>query len=165
MSNGSMLLIAGIIFIFGLFSQVVLIWFGYHLLGMRRISPAYPPDRHHLFDFVDRLAHMIVDLSHKYPVISDRLPQYASDAYSEYLLRRNEFWTIYGQVLTAILIVIILSILLVTKTITAEAGLPILSAVSGFAIAKGASVGKQHPLPHPLLARLTLHAEWFRSSC
>ncbi|GLI33268.1 hypothetical protein [Desulforhabdus amnigena] len=59
------------------------------------------------------------------------------EAYVDYLERRNEFWTTYGQVLVAVLIIIVLTILLLTKTITAEAGLPILSAISGFAIAKG----------------------------
>lgn len=64
------------------------------------------------------------------------------DSYSDHRERRNEFWAIYGQVVIAIFIVLILAILLITKTISAEAGLPILSAVSGFAIAKGISSGK-----------------------
>jgi uncharacterized protein YneF (UPF0154 family) len=67
------------------------------------------------------------------------LPRYLADSYAEYLQRRNEFWTTYAQVLIAALIIIILSLLLLTHTISAEAGLPILSAVSGFAIAKGAT--------------------------
>lgn len=64
------------------------------------------------------------------------------DSYSDHRERRNEFWAIYSQVVIAILIVLILSILLITRTISAEAGLPILSAVSGFAIAKGINSGK-----------------------
>ncbi len=40
----------------------------------------------------------------------------------------------------ALLVIVFLTILLLTKTISPEAGLPILSAVSGFAIAKGISV-------------------------
>jgi hypothetical protein len=55
------------------------------------------------------------------------------DSYSDHRERRNEFWAIYGQVVIAIFIVVILAILLITHTISAEAGLPILSAVSGFA--------------------------------
>lgn len=58
----------------------------------------------------------------------------------EFLERRNEFWTTYGQMIICIFIVAVLSILLLTKTITAEAGLPILSAISGFAIAKGSNM-------------------------
>lgn len=65
------------------------------------------------------------------------LPRYIADSFSELLERRNEFWTSYGQIVIAALIIIVLTILLLTKTISAEAGLPILSAISGFAIAKG----------------------------
>ncbi len=64
------------------------------------------------------------------------------DLYSDHRDKRNEFWLIYGQTILAIFIVVTLAILMVTKTISAEAGLPILSAVSGFAIAKGASSNK-----------------------
>lgn len=56
--------------------------------------------------------------------------------------KRNEFWDLYGQIVLTIFIVVILAILLITKTISAEAGLPILSAVSGFAIAKGVNSSK-----------------------
>ena len=64
------------------------------------------------------------------------------DSYADHRDKRNEFWSIYGQTIMAIFIVITLAILMITKTISAEAGLPILSAVSGFAIAKGASSNK-----------------------
>lgn len=69
--------------------------------------------------------------------IRPNLPRYFVDALSETLQRRNEFWVTYGQVVIATLVIVVLSILLLTKTISAEAGLPLLSAVSGFAIAKG----------------------------
>jgi len=52
------------------------------------------------------------------------------------LEKRNDFWEQYGQVALAILIVVVLAVLLLVKAISAEAGLPILSAVAGFAIAK-----------------------------
>jgi hypothetical protein len=64
------------------------------------------------------------------------------DSYADHRDKRNEFWSIYGQTVLAIFILITLTILMITKTISAEAGLPILSAVSGFAIAKGASSNK-----------------------
>ncbi len=64
------------------------------------------------------------------------------DSYADHRDKRNEFWSIYGQTVLAVFIVITLAILMITKTISAEAGLPILSAVSGFAIAKGTSSGK-----------------------
>ncbi|MBI5746923.1 MAG: hypothetical protein HZA13_07960 [Nitrospirae bacterium] len=74
--------------------------------------------------------------------IRPNIPRYLSDSFAEFLQRRNEFWTTYGQVLISALIIIILSILMLTKTITAEAGLPILSGISGFAIAKGVAGGR-----------------------
>lgn len=77
--------------------------------------------------------------------IRSNLPVYVNEAYADYLQKRNEFWSTYGQVVVAVFIVIILAILMLTKTITAEAGLPILSAVSGFAIAKGVSSSKSSP--------------------
>src|SRR6266446_6079807 len=54
--------------------------------------------------------------------------RYFSALYAESFHRMNEFWSAYLQVLVAALLVILLTILLLTKTITAEAGLPILSA-------------------------------------
>lgn len=70
------------------------------------------------------------------------IPQHFVNANAEWLQKRNEFWTTYVQVTVAALIIIVLAILLITKTISAEAGLPILSAVSGFAIAKSASTNR-----------------------
>ena len=78
----------------------------------------------------------------------ENIPQHLAGAYSDYLERRNEFWTSFGQVVIAIVIVIILSILLLTKAISAEAGLPILSGISGFAIAKGVSGAKSINIPN-----------------
>lgn len=77
--------------------------------------------------------------------IRTNLPVYVNEAYADYLQKRNEFWSTYGQVVVALFIVIILAILMLTQTITAEAGLPILSAVSGFAIAKGVNSAKNTP--------------------
>ena len=77
--------------------------------------------------------------------IRPNIPKYLNDAYSDHLQKRNEFWSTYGQIIAAIFIVIVLAILLLTKTISAEAGLPILSAVSGFAIAKGVNSTKNNP--------------------
>ena len=61
------------------------------------------------------------------------------NANAEHLQRRNEFWASFVQIAAALLIVIVLGVLLLTRTISAEAGLPILSAVSGFVIAKSAN--------------------------
>lgn len=55
------------------------------------------------------------------------------------LQERNSFWETYGRIVICIFIIFIIAILLLTKVISAEAGLPILSAVSGFAIANNSS--------------------------
>jgi hypothetical protein len=85
--------------------------------------------------------HRLFELYEKQSFRSN-MPQHFVNANAEWLQKRNEFWTTYVQVLIAALIVIVLAILLLTKTISAEAGLPILSAVSGFAIAKSASTNR-----------------------
>jgi hypothetical protein len=81
------------------------------------------------------------------PTTRPMLPRLAVEAQADRLQRRNEFWTSYGQIVIAALIIIVLTILLITKTITAEAGLPILSAVSGFALAKGVTGARSQVTP------------------
>ena len=61
--------------------------------------------------------------------------------------KRNEFWNIYGQLSLSIFIVTILAILMLSGTIDPDAGLPILSGVSGFAIAKGVSTARSNREP------------------
>ena len=73
----------------------------------------------------------------------------AASWYQSYLEKRNDFWEHYGQVALAVLIVVVLAVLLLTKVISAEAGLPILSAVAGFAIAKTSSSGGSIRRPEP----------------
>ena len=65
-----------------------------------------------------------------------------AQAYVESLQRRNEIWNSYGQILIAILIVTVLTIMMLAGKVSAEAGLPIISGVSGFALAKGVAGGK-----------------------
>ncbi len=64
------------------------------------------------------------------------------DFFTDYREKRNEFLSAYGQIILAIFVVMIIAILLITKTISTEAGLPILSAIAGFAIAKGVNPSK-----------------------
>jgi hypothetical protein len=72
-----------------------------------------------------------------------------SNWHQTYLEKRNDFWEHYGQVALAVLIVVVLAVLLLAKVISAEAGLPILSAVAGFAIAKtsGSTTSPRRPEP------------------
>lgn len=60
----------------------------------------------------------------------------------DYLTRRNEFWTLFGQFVLTAFVIICITILLLTKIISPEAGLPILSGIGGFAIGKGIQTGR-----------------------
>ena len=70
--------------------------------------------------------------------------QELSDCYKNFLRERNDFWEKYGQIILSIVIIIVLAVLLLTKTISPEAGLPILSAVGGFSIAKSVSTSSSN---------------------
>lgn len=61
------------------------------------------------------------------------------------LERRNELWAAHAQLLVAVLVAVLLTVLLLTGTISAEAGLPILSGISGFALAKQSASGRRDP--------------------
>jgi hypothetical protein len=88
---------------------------------------------------------LLFRLRERFPNIN--VLRYMHECYSDFLERRNEFWTTYGQTVIAALVIIALTLLLLTKTISAEAGLPILSGISGFAVAKGISGRKGPGLP------------------
>ena len=59
------------------------------------------------------------------------------------LEKRNEFWFGSGQILVIVLIITVLTVLLLLDKISPEAGLPILSGISGFAIAKTIDVSRR----------------------
>lgn len=124
----------------GMFSLAVvagIVWFGFAIFRLRIAG------RFCDHPFLEELFQHWM----KGPPPYDDIPRHLAESYSEYLTRRNEFWNTYGQVLIAILIVTVLTILLLAKAISAEAGLPILSGVSGFAIAKGVSGAKTISVP------------------
>jgi flagellar biogenesis protein FliO len=70
-------------------------------------------------------------------------------AYAEHLARRNEFWVTYGQTTVAVLLLIVVTVLLLTRTINPDAGLPILSGIGGFAIAKTTGSSRGVPSAPP----------------
>ena len=69
-------------------------------------------------------------------------PSFFSNMMDELLNRRNEFWMLYGQFILSLFVIVCVTILLLTGVISAEAGLPILSGIGGFAIGKGISGGR-----------------------
>lgn len=124
-----LVLIVGLLFLFGLFR------FGTTLFGTQSVN---------LFHELRELLGPVAD-PRRYRWWSESL----SNWYQIYLEKRNDFWEHYGQVALAVLIVVVLAVLLLSKVISAEAGLPILSAVAGFAIAKtsGSSTSSRRPEP------------------
>jgi len=130
-SEQNILWLCGGVVIIGVAAIVAIVFFGMFLFNNKGSR---------LF-FDSPFFHRTLEYWEKHGV-RQNLPRYLADAFSELLERRNEFWTSYGQLVIATLIIIVLTILLLTKTISAEAGLPILSAISGFAIAKGTAAGR-----------------------
>jgi type IV secretory pathway TraG/TraD family ATPase VirD4 len=58
------------------------------------------------------------------------------EAHGDFLEKRNDFLFGFGQIIIIGVIIIVLAVLLLLEKISPEAGLPIISALSGFAIAK-----------------------------
>jgi hypothetical protein len=103
-----------------------IIYFGIYQFGRGRTGFAFT------HPFLDHVFHLWEKSG-----IRPNLPKYLADPFSDFLERRNEFWTTYGQVIIAALVIVVLTLLLPTRTISAEAGSSILSDISGFAVAKG----------------------------
>jgi hypothetical protein len=76
------------------------------------------------------------ELLHMWLLQNPRDATLLSSLIEEWFTRRNEFWTSYGQFMLSGFVIAAITILLLTKTISAEAGLPILAGVGGFAIGK-----------------------------
>jgi hypothetical protein len=126
-----LVLVVGILFLFGLFR------FGITL---------FQTQSSRLFTELDEiLMRGLGPDSRRYRWWADSL----SNWHQTYLEKRNDFWENYGQVALAVLIVVVLAVLLLLKVISAEAGLPILSAVAGFAIAKTSSSSTSNRRPEP----------------
>jgi uncharacterized membrane protein YhaH (DUF805 family) len=73
--------------------------------------------------------------------------QKIKDAYGDFLEKRNDFWFGFGQIIIVGLIIIVLTVLLLLGKISPEAGLSIISALSGFAIAKTTNTAKSKTEP------------------
>ena len=71
------------------------------------------------------------------------------EMWDDILRRRNKFWELFGQVALSIAVSVILAVLLLTKSITAKAGLPILSAIVAFVIGKGIEGQSRAPTGTP----------------
>lgn len=63
--------------------------------------------------------------------------EYTDSNYSEHLSLRNELWLILGQIYLSLFIVTCIIMLLILEIISSEAGLAIITGITGFSIAKG----------------------------
>lgn len=123
-------LVVGLAFLYGLYR------FGIKLFGEQSSK--------HFIELRDFIMHFGPDSRRGQWVVES-----AASLYQNYLEKRNDFWEHYGQVAIAVLIVVVLAVLLLTKVISQEAGLPILSAVAGFAIAKSSGSSSNSRRPEP----------------
>jgi hypothetical protein len=97
-------------------------------IGLRRFQ-------HNWAWFADKVLNVGQNPTEARIALQDMMPV-IKDCYPVYQHGYNEFWTTYGQVIIVIIIITLLTVLLLTKTISPDAGLPILSAVAGYGIAK-----------------------------
>ena len=120
-----------ILLVVGITTLVILgIWkFGKFLFEQRLFSP-------NVETYIKELVHWI----DKHGYNTGRLFNSLNNWQNDHTEKRNDFWTTYGQIVICVFIVCIIALLLLTKVISAEAGLPILSAISGFAIAKSSTM-------------------------
>jgi len=136
-------LIVSVIGLSGIVGVIIFSW-KYFLLSREQ----YNVLREKQSKYLDRLIKSLSKEPEEKLHLIQHTGRYLSEFSSEYLERRNEFWVTYAQVVIALLVIVFLTILLLTKIISPEAGLPILSAVSGFAIAKVIS-GRRPKLTQP----------------
>jgi hypothetical protein len=123
---------------------ILIILFGLFLLHSRRWwrKEAYPLEM-----LVRDLHHSLMDGPRRKEAIA--VGALFGSAYAEHLARRNEFWMSYGQITVAILLLIMVTVLLLTKTIDPDAGLPILSGIAAFAIGKGTASSRGSAIRTP----------------
>ena len=122
-------------FVLGLVLSIGVAWLCRRLIGW------YYPNKYDP-EYLDYLIRKIVEddkYSHREALLA------AVQDRSDYRERRNEFWTSFGQIILSIFIVTVLTVMLISKTIEPDAGLPILSGISGFTIAKTISTSKNQP--------------------
>ncbi len=131
----------------GALTALLIIAFGLVLLRQRlRWRPRSPDD--HVEMFLRDLQHLLMNGSVPKDV-TNLLLTWSAAVYADHLGRRNEFWVGYGQITVAVLLLTMVTVLLLTKTINPDAGLPILSGIAGFTIAKTTNASRGTNLPRP----------------
>ena len=123
------------------------VWFGFDLAKRFRNDWELEATRFHISNILELWRDLVSQKPPHQLMASERvlleLHAIIAEYGSNYRQNLNVFWLSYGQVVIAMFVVLILAILLLTRTVSAEAGLPILSAMSGYAIAKGVSSARE----------------------
>ena len=88
-----------------------------------------------LYDRFCRIpVHLLEEAAH---AADPQKPLILRNIVEECLERRNKFWELFGQVALSVVVSVLLTVLLLTKSIEPDAGLPILSAIVAFVVGKG----------------------------
>jgi len=62
--------------------------------------------------------------------------------HSDFLLRRNEFWSIFVQYVIIIFIITVLTVLLIMDKVSSEAAIPVMAGLASFAVGKAITNAK-----------------------
>jgi hypothetical protein len=129
MSENMLFWLSVMTYCLGLLLSAGVAWLGRRLVWSRVRHPQYIED-------------LIMGLAEKDSQSRRDVLHEVSEMLADYCARRNEFWTTFGQIILSVLIATLITALLLTKVIEPDAGLPILSGISGFAIAKTVSTAR-----------------------
>jgi len=90
-----------------------------------------------IFRFKDKVKeNLIFSIDYIKEIFDSGYNNILTDNYNDFLDKRNELFFGFGQIIIIAFIITVITILLLLKIISPEAGLPVLTAVSGFALAK-----------------------------
>jgi hypothetical protein len=144
MSEAAILWLCVGVGVFGLLIAAGIVYFGLTLFQLRQA-----PDLAGRLSRIEAYLHEIVARGRLDPAHTEAVARTVEAISVDYNQRRAEVATTYAQLLVAAAIVVVLAVLLITNVISAEAGLPILSGISGFVIAKGPAIGRTTTQPPP----------------
>jgi hypothetical protein len=74
-------------------------------------------------------------------------PEIFKSTVETYFEKRNDLWSVFGQLYISIFLIAAITVLLLTKTINADAGLPLLSAIVAFALARTSDRSRDKEAP------------------
>ena len=67
---------------------------------------------------------------------------------TDFLERRNEFWSIFVQYVIILFIITVLTVLLIMDKVSSEAAIPVMAGLASFAVGKAITNGKTNSAKH-----------------